>query len=63
MLDLHHRHWKKPKTQTFSEIKEKRAQLRQKWAKYDWTEIVKSGIKGQGDGGESSRNAEEINEE
>uniref|UniRef100_A0A914KNZ0 CWF19-like protein 2 n=1 Tax=Meloidogyne incognita TaxID=6306 RepID=A0A914KNZ0_MELIC len=38
MLDLHYKHWKNPKKQSFNEIKIKREQLRQKFSKYDWTE-------------------------
>ncbi|KAL3090305.1 hypothetical protein niasHS_006757 [Heterodera schachtii] len=41
MLDLPHNHWRKPKKQSFDQIMERRNKLKEKWTKYDWTEIVR----------------------
>ncbi|KAI3413488.1 hypothetical protein GPALN_010978 [Globodera pallida] len=49
MLDLPHHHWRKPKRQSFDKVTEKRNGLKKMWAKYDWTEIVRSELDGSGE--------------
>jgi hypothetical protein len=41
MLDLPYQRWRNVRRQSFAELKQKRDQLRDRWAPFDWTHIVK----------------------
>ena len=47
MLDLPYQRWRNPRRQTFEEVKQKRDRMVERWAPFDWTEVVRERLQQQ----------------